>query len=240
MPIFERDEIRLHYEVHGEGFPVLLFAPGGMRSAIAWWKRAPWNALQALSPHFRCIALDQRNAESSFAPISAEQGWDDYTADHLALLDHLHVQRCHLVGMCIGGAFILNALKRHPDRFAAAVAVQPIGLSDNRLAFHEIYESWRQEIAPAHPEAGDDDWRGLRDHLYGGDFVFSTSRDEARAATTPLLVLRGDDTYHPDSISRDLAALVGNGELVEHWKEPPHRDAAVRRIIAFLTEHATP
>ena len=34
MAVFERGEVSLHYEVFGDGFPILLFAPGGMRSAI--------------------------------------------------------------------------------------------------------------------------------------------------------------------------------------------------------------
>lgn len=28
MPIFEEQDLKLNYEIHGEGFPILLFAPG--------------------------------------------------------------------------------------------------------------------------------------------------------------------------------------------------------------------
>ena len=38
--------------------------------------------------------------------------WDDYTADHIAVLDHLRIDRCHLFGQCIGGSFILNLIKK--------------------------------------------------------------------------------------------------------------------------------
>ena len=34
MPFFEKDDTKIYYEVHGEGFPILLFAPGGMRICI--------------------------------------------------------------------------------------------------------------------------------------------------------------------------------------------------------------
>ena len=51
MPHFERRDIRLYYEESGSGFPVLLFAPGGMRSAIPFWENAPWNpTLKGLVP----------------------------------------------------------------------------------------------------------------------------------------------------------------------------------------------
>jgi len=29
MPVFTRPDVEIQYEVHGSGFPLLLFAPGG-------------------------------------------------------------------------------------------------------------------------------------------------------------------------------------------------------------------
>ena len=37
---------------------------------------------------------------------------------------------------------------------------------------------------------------------------------------TTLLILLGDDEYHPQSVSRELAALAPNATLVERWKDP--------------------
>ena len=75
MPIFTNDDTSIYYEIHGEGFPVLLFAPGGMRSALSFWAGSPWNPITTLSPHFQVIAMDQRNAGQSRAPITANDGW---------------------------------------------------------------------------------------------------------------------------------------------------------------------
>ena len=74
MPKFETGDIQLYYEQTGEGFPVLLFAPGGMRSAASFWEQSPWNPVDALSSHFRVIAMDQRNAGRSSAPVSGSDG----------------------------------------------------------------------------------------------------------------------------------------------------------------------
>ena len=57
MPVFERDNIQIYYEVHGEGFPVLLLAPGGMRSAIPVWENTPYNPIEQLASHFQVIAM---------------------------------------------------------------------------------------------------------------------------------------------------------------------------------------
>ena len=91
MPSFERGQTKLYYEETGTGFPILLFAPGGMRSAIGFWENSPWNPIKVLSPHFRVIAMDQRNAGRSTAPVTAGDGWHTYADDHVALLDHLGV-----------------------------------------------------------------------------------------------------------------------------------------------------
>jgi len=43
MTIFENGDVHIIYHVAGAGFPVLLMAPGGMKSVGAWWDKMPWN-----------------------------------------------------------------------------------------------------------------------------------------------------------------------------------------------------
>ena len=33
----------IYYEVHGSGFPLMVFAPGGLRSELAFWRHSPSN-----------------------------------------------------------------------------------------------------------------------------------------------------------------------------------------------------
>ena len=89
MAFFEHDDATIHYQVTGRGFPVLLIAPGGMHSAFNKWNLMPWNPLASLVDNFQVIAMDQRNAGQSTAPISASDGWDTYTGDQLGLMDEL-------------------------------------------------------------------------------------------------------------------------------------------------------
>ncbi|MEE8078719.1 MAG: alpha/beta hydrolase, partial [Pseudomonadales bacterium] len=88
MAIYENGDVELYYEEHGEGFPVLLIAPGGMLSAVSYWTGTPWNPIEQLAGDYRVIAMDQRNAGQSRAPITAADGWHVYTQDQLALMDH--------------------------------------------------------------------------------------------------------------------------------------------------------
>src|SRR5579863_4956483 len=143
MPVFERAGVSLYYEEYGSGYPLLLFAPGGMRSSIDFWRHSPFDPTAELAQDFRVIAMDQRNAGRSRAPISAADGWETYAADHLALLDHLGARRAHVLGGCIGSSYCLGLCRRAPDRVSAAVLQNPIGLSaDNRDLFMGMFDSW--------------------------------------------------------------------------------------------------
>ena len=235
MPIWESDGRRLHYEESGSGFPILLLAPGGMKSTIAAWDHTPWNPIDVLSAHFRVIAMDQRNAGLSTAPITANDGWATYTADHIALLDGLGIDRCHVLGCCIGGPYGLGLMQAAPDRVAGVVLLQPIGRSDeNREAFYAMFDAWADGLRPQRPEVAESDWSAFRSRMYDGDFVFNVSRDFVRASVHPMLILMGSDLYHPEAISREVAELAPGAELVEQWKEGPAVEASANRVIEFL------
>src|ERR1043166_279035 len=124
MPFLKRGEASLYYEVHGDGYPIFCMAPGSLESSISMWRTptAPLDPMQELASDYQVIVMDQRNAGQSWAPISAADGWDSYAADHLALLDHLGVERCHLLGQCIGaGGFPFSLMQAQQQRFSAAV-----------------------------------------------------------------------------------------------------------------------
>lgn len=238
MPTFKRENVSLYYEEYGSGYPILLFAPGGMRSSIEFWSKSPFDPTREFAKTFRVIAMDQRNAGKSTAPISAADGWDTYTADHLALLDHLGIKRCHLMGGCIGSSYCLGLIKAAPERVSAAILQNPIGLSArNREMFYAMFDGWAEAV---NKERGLLDAAGLREfreRMYGTDFVFNVSREFVRSCKTPMLILCGTDDYHPTETSREIAALAPNAKLVEHWKSPETIDVTVKRVSDFLVSH---
>jgi len=237
MPIFERAGTSLYYEEFGSGYPLLLFAPGGMRSGIEFWHKSPFDPTREFAANFRVIAMDQRNAGRSHGPVSATDGWHTYASDHLALLDHHGIKRCHTMGGCIGSTYCLNLIKAAPERVSAAVLQNPIGLHENREAFREMFNGWAKELQRNDARLTDAALASFREQMYGSDFVFGVTRDFVRSCTTPLLVLAGDDLYHPAPISREIATLAPKAELVEHWKTPDTVNAAVARVRDFLTKH---
>lgn len=238
MATFERPGVTLHYEERGSGPAVLLIAPGGMSSAITAWANAPWDPAAHLADRYRVITMDQRNAGDSVAEVHGTDGWSAYTADQLALLDHLGVDRFAVLGMCIGGSYIANLLATAPERVQAAVALQPIGRADNQHLFEEKFDEWRAGIEADHPEASDEDWLRFRTNMFGGGGMLYSVPDEALARfSTPWLILMGGDRFHPEPVSRRLAGLAPGAGLVERWKAEEDVPAGRAAVDRFLATH---
>jgi len=240
MPSFRANGATIHYEEFGEGFPILTFAPAGLQSTIAVWSQpsAPIDPTTELATGFRVIAMDQRNAGGgSRAPITAKDGWATYTADHLALLDHLRIDRCHLYGQCIGGSFIMSMLKAQPQRIASAVLAQPIGrvgaMAPGRSA---RFNAWAETLTD-HPEATPPVLDAFHQNLYGPGFVYSVDRAFVPTVQTPCLVLAGNDEAHPLPISEEVAKLLPKCEFIREWKQGAALAEAKPRVKEFLTKH---
>jgi pimeloyl-ACP methyl ester carboxylesterase len=241
VPLFERKDVTLYYEEFGlpNGYPVLLIAPGGMRSHGEFWHRSPFDPTVELAADFRVIAMDQRNAGRSRAPIGDDDSWPTYQADQLALLDHLGIARCHLMGGCIGCSYGLGLLEAAPERVTAAVLQNPIGLSNgNRDAFRGMFDEWANELHQQRPEIAASRLQAFGERMFGGEFVFSVSREFVRSCRAPLLVLAGDDNFHPTATAQEIAALAPRAELLLTWKTPDVVGETVRRVRTFLRENS--
>src|SRR6266481_1457423 len=128
---YEKGAVRIHFEEAGSGFPLLVIAGGGLNSTIAGLSgpTSPFNPMQEFKGEYRCIAADLRNANAgqSTGPLEIDRPWDCHADDHLALMDHLGINKFMVHGFCIGGPLVWNLLKRAPDRVVAAVLAQPSG-----------------------------------------------------------------------------------------------------------------
>jgi pimeloyl-ACP methyl ester carboxylesterase len=153
-------------------------------------------------------------------------------------MDHLGIARCHTLGGCIGSSFCLKLCEIAPERISAMVLQNPIGLHpDFPTYFPDSFAEWAGEQRAGRPDLDDAALRAFGQHLWGGDFVFSVSRDFVRRCTVPALVLPGDDKPHPAATGLELAELLPRAEMLRDWKGPEHLEEQRRRVLGFLDRH---
>ena len=113
MPAIEANGERIHFVDEGDGPPVLFIHSLGTNSYLYR------DQIAALKSGYRCIAPDCRGhgASSYNGTFTVE----DVAADHKAVLDHLGIERCHVIGLSMGGPIALNFNARWPDTVRSLV-----------------------------------------------------------------------------------------------------------------------
>jgi pimeloyl-ACP methyl ester carboxylesterase len=240
MPTIRNKDAEIYFEEHGKGFPILTFAPAGVQSTIAVWSQ-PMAPIKPVTDFagYRVIVMDQRNAGGqSRAPMTAQDGWDSYTSDHIAVLDHLKVDKCHLFGQCIGGTFIANLIKAQQQRVAAAIWAQPIGRVGPMKPRPERFNNWINGLKKDHPELTEAVADAIYRNMYERDFIYCADREFAKNCRTPSLLLAGNDDAHPRAISDELSKLLPNLDgYITEWKDGAPLEAAKARVKAFLAKY---
>ncbi len=245
MPFYEKGDVRIRYEEAGSGMPLLVTPGGGLNSRVSNWPNAVFNAMEAFRGEFRCITMDQRNANGgeSSGPIAADMPWDAFADDQLGLMDHLGIHEFLFMGYCIGGCFALKLIERAPDRIKAAVLCQTVGHRPENpdVMYDSGHDVWAPALLARRPELAMPEIERYLHNLYRAhpDFLYSVSRDFVRACATPLLVMPDDTPAHPYQVSMDVAALAPNATVTRYpWREPATLLAeTIAQVSTFLRDH---
>ena len=206
--------VKLFYEVFGEGEALVL-----LHSSVGhggyWAQQIP-----AFAAHYQVIVLDTRgHGRSSFA--DTPYSYALLASDVVGLLDHLGIERAHVVGWSDGGITTLELAIHHPQRLRKAVIYAasydlsgslPDALTHPRvLAYIAQAATDYQHLAPA-PEH----WEALLGRLSEMWAVEPAYTPEQLAAiTTPILILDGEEEEAVDlEHTRQMAELIPTATLV--------------------------
>ena len=246
MPFYERGATHIYYEEAGSGFPLMIIPGGGLNSSIASLNTSvPFNPMETYKDDFRVIAADLRNANGgqSTGPLEIDRPWDAYSDDQLGLLDHLGIEKCGVIGFCIGGPMIHNLLRRAPDRIVAAALMQPSGFRPEMpdLFYQNNITGWGPPLCERRPEITMDMIHDFLTSMYTNraDFVFTVTRDFVRNLQTPILIAPEDVPAHPYAVAMEVANLAPNSEVTIYpWKDTQeHIDEVVVHTRRFLKAH---
>ena len=124
MPTALLNGVRIHYESHGNGFP-LVFAYGLGGNTTEWAGQ-----IRAFSQNHRFIIWDPRGHGQSDSPPNLDQyGSGNSAYDLLALLDHLGIEKAHVGGLSMGGGIATRFALLFPHRTAALIVIDSASAS---------------------------------------------------------------------------------------------------------------
>jgi pimeloyl-ACP methyl ester carboxylesterase len=130
------DGISTRYEVLGSGPPLLMYAPGGFNAVIEGWSTqgiyARLQLLKHLPQKYTCIVFDRRECGQSGGRVE-HITWSSYVAQGKGLLDHLGIERAHLLGGCMGCCPVTAFAVAHPDRTLSMTLWWPVGGAKYRI-----------------------------------------------------------------------------------------------------------
>lgn len=118
MTMLERDGVKIYYEVHGEGPPLLL--THGYSATSGMWK----GQIEALSKRFRLILWDMRgHGRSDYPEDQAAYSEEATVGDMAAILDAVGAQTAIVGGLSLGGYMSLGFYRAHPERVRALLII---------------------------------------------------------------------------------------------------------------------
>jgi pimeloyl-ACP methyl ester carboxylesterase len=118
MPKIDRDGKKIHYEIHGDGPPLIL--THGYSSTSAMWQ----GQVAALSKHHRLILWDMRgHGQSDYPEDPAAYSEALTVGDIAALLDQVGAKRAIVGGLSLGGYMSLAFYRAHPERVSALLII---------------------------------------------------------------------------------------------------------------------
>jgi pimeloyl-ACP methyl ester carboxylesterase len=117
--------VKIHYIDRGKGEPIVLLHGGSMD--LETWVAA--GVVANLQKDFRVIAYDARGAGKSDKPHDPKQYGRQQALDVPRLLDHLKIERAHIVGFSLGASTVAQLLTLQPERFLTATQAAGAGRS---------------------------------------------------------------------------------------------------------------
>jgi pimeloyl-ACP methyl ester carboxylesterase len=139
MPSAVIDGIKTNYEIHGDGPPILMYSPGGFDATLDKWTTlgvyARIRLLDHLPEKYSCIVFDRRETGRSGGRVEVI-AWDDYVEQGKGLLDHLEIDKAHLMGGCMGVCPVTAFAVKYPESVLSMILYWPVGGARFRIRGH--------------------------------------------------------------------------------------------------------
>ncbi len=241
-----------YWDTGGSGQPVI-FMHAGSQSGAGWGYQQPVFAAAG----FRAIGYSRRGYFRSEAPGLASE-------DLNRLIEHLKLDKVHLVALAHGAFFTLDFALVYPQKLRSLSIVSSyLGIDDSEKEYVEANNRLRPkefnalpvEFKELHPSyrAGNPEgmaaWSKLSKESTTGPRInakrpYPLTWARVESIKAPILLMTGDgDLYTPPALLRMQAAHMPHAQVVvvpeaghcANWEQPAFFN---RTVLDFLRRHA--
>ena len=116
--------LKMYYEIHGKGDPVVLLHGAFMTITNNWTEM-----IAELSKTRQVIAVEMQG-HGRTADIKRDFSYENLADDIAALLDYLKIKQADVLGYSMGGGVAMQLAIRHPQRVRKVVSISAVIRSD--------------------------------------------------------------------------------------------------------------
>lgn len=174
---FTVEGVKIHYLVEGHGAPVVLIHALHSSAEVNWVRTG---IVSELAKSHRVVAIDLPGHGKSDKPEKDEAYGLQLVEDVVALVDHLKIQKAHIVGYSLGGMVALKLAALHPNR-VESVALGGMGWLREGSRLQDLWERM----------PGRDGGRTPAEFMRNVG-TLALSEDEIKKLSMPVEVIVGD------------------------------------------------
>jgi pimeloyl-ACP methyl ester carboxylesterase len=209
--------IKMYYEIHGEGEPLVLIHGGGSTIQTSFGTILP-----LLAQQFKVIAVELQahgHTTDRNAPESFEQDADDVAA----LVKHLSLNKAHFLGFSNGGNTAMRIAMRHPELVNKLVLISSFYKRDGMVPGffegmqHATLESMPQLLKTHYLKINNDEKGLLTMFTKDRDRMIQFkdwSDDELRSIKAPAFLICGDGDVVTAEHTLKMSQMIPNTQVM--------------------------
>ena len=235
MPYAAVNGLKMYYEVHGDGPPLLLLH-GGTGSIPARW-------IPYFEPRFRVIAMEQMGHGRTADAMDRSFHYHDMAEDTIELIRQLQIESAVIVGYSDGGIIGLDIAIHHPEHVTrlalTGVNARIDGYTVENQEWARTFDPDDQPISEAYGRLspdGPDHWPIVLERLKRMWIAEpSFTNEDLQRIKAPTLIIVGDGDIVTPEHAVEMFRSIPSAQLCV----VPHAGHGVmpkEMVLAFLEE----
>ena len=203
----EINNIKICYQVQGEGYPVFLIHGFGSK------KESFMAQIPTLSQKFKVISFDNRGSGKSARP-NIPYTMEMFVDDIKSLMDYLKIEMAHLIGLSLGGMISLNYILKYPNTVNKLILINTLAELPNDFDPEAYVNSRIEALELAKKDSEFSFWQSTRFGFY------SKFRQEMKANPT-----------------KKFYGLWSVEDVLNYYKTDPPTAQDIRNIASSFKTH---